>query len=210
MKIMEYAFLFTGIALFIFSGIIMVVLLKRKEPFLKYIWLMVLAFLMMGFSAISNAEVFGLFKYEKEKKIGELELLANALKYCPDNEEIKEQLNQRVEDFTKTESISSVKDKEVLSEAYFSLQEEDKAISYAKEVLLEDKNNEKAKAVKQFVETEKLIQKLPQKNNKRKVIEQRKVDLKALKANPNISKQRVIKLERQLAERQIKSNYKKQ
>ena len=90
MKSTEIILLILGCVLFVFSIIMMFLLFKKDKPFTKIIWFMVLSFLMMGFSVISEADVVGIFKYKKKQELSQLNILSKALQECPDNEIIKE------------------------------------------------------------------------------------------------------------------------
>jgi len=195
MKPIEIALLIAGSILFIFSLIIIIVLIKKGEPYIKAIWLIIIAFFMMGFSAISQAEIVGLFKYSKGKDLSTLEIYAEALKYCPDNEPLKEELNAKVIDFEKTKKAKKVNAKQVLSDVYLVLDNKDKAIEYANEVLKNDSTNTKAKEVKKIVETERIIKEIPKSTNKRELIKKYKLNMEFLKSKPAINKTRVKALE---------------
>ncbi len=196
MKTFEIVLLATGGILFLFSLLVIVMFIKKDKPYVKAIWLIVISFLMMGFSSIAEAEFFGLFKYEKEKKLTELELLAKALEYCPDNDNIKTVLNDKLHQFEDTEKATKTEEKLILGDVYLSVGDESKALAYSNEALSKDSTNKKAKTIKELANTQRLIKKLPTSDKKEALRMQVEKNMKILKSDPTINKNRISRMQR--------------
>jgi tetratricopeptide (TPR) repeat protein len=196
MKMFELVLLITGSILFLFSLLVILLFIKKDKPYIKAIWLLVISFLMMGFSSIAEAEFFGLFKYEKEKKLTELEVLAKALEYCPDNTDIKTVLNDKLHEFEDTEKATKTEEQLILGDVYLSVGDESKAIAYSNEALSKDSANTKAKNIKKIANTQSLIKKLPISEKKEAVRLQVESNIEELKSNPAINKNKINQMQR--------------
>lgn len=197
MKYFEIILMVMGAVLFLFSLVIIIMCIKKDKPYIKSIWLIVISFLMMGFSSIAEAEFFGLFKYEKEKKLSELELLAKALEYCPNNDNIKTVLNKKLHQFEDTEKATETKEKLILGEVYLSVGDESKAITYSNEALSNDSTNIKAKTIKKIANTQSIIKKIPTSTDKESLRLEVEKNINTLKANPStMYKSRINRMQR--------------
>jgi len=197
MKYFEIILMVMGAVLFLFSLVIIIMCIKKDKPYIKSIWLIVISFLMMGFSSIAEAEFFGLFKYEKEKKLSELELLAKALEYCPNNDTIKTVLNKKLHQFEDTEKATETKEKLILGEVYLSVGDESKAITYSNEALSNDSTNIKAKTIKKIANTQSIIKKIPTSTDKESLRLEVEKNINTLKANPStMYKSRINRMQR--------------
>jgi len=197
MKYFEIILMVMGAILFLFSLVIIIMCIKKDKPYIKSIWLIVISFLMMGFSSIAEAEFFGLFKYEKEKKLSELELLAKALEYCPNNDNIKTVLNKKLHQFEDTEKATETKEKLILGEVYLSVGDESKAITYSNEALSNDSTNIKAKTIKKIANTQSIIKKIPTSTDKESLRLEVEKNINTLKANPStMYKSRINRMQR--------------
>jgi hypothetical protein len=193
MELFEFILITAGSILFIVALVIILIYVKKEKPFTNAIWLILIAFFMMGFSAISNAEVFGLFKYEKEKKLAEIETLAEASQICPDNSKIKKLLANKIKNFENTEKVKSAEDKATIGYAYYSIDNQNKAIKYSQEALSKDKSNKKAKGVIELAKTKKLLEELPQTNKEQFQLEVEN-RMKSLEESPNVDDQQIKRL----------------
>lgn len=194
MKLYEIILITAGCVLFVFALFTIAFLIKKQQSYRNSIWLILIAFLMMGFTAITQAEIFGIFKYEKEKQINEIEFLTNILEYCPENKDIKEKLIDKTTVFTTTEEVTNLKESTVLSEAYLKLNNNAKAVKYADEALQKDTTNLKAKGIKKIVQTENLIKKIATIDDFEKYSEEYKTNIEALTSNPSVSRIQVNKI----------------
>ncbi|WP_299336093.1 hypothetical protein [uncultured Psychroserpens sp.] len=194
MELNEIILTTAGSILFLFALALVVLLIRKDKPYLNAIWLILISFFMMGFSAISNAEVFGLFKYEKEKKLIELKELAEASEYCPDNYEIKTILNKKISEFETTEKAKTAEENAVLGYAHYVVGNDAKAIKYSKEALTKDSTNQKAKATIELANTKKIIEDPVLNKNKENFQIELNRKMKELENNPIIDPKQIDKL----------------
>lgn len=170
MKSFEFILLIAGAILFLFSLVVMIMLIKKGSSFTKTIWFLALSFIMMGFSSIASAEIFGVIKYEKEKEFKKLETLVEALETCPGNEGIVEVVKETVEVIEASDEEATIEENIILANANLILGRETKTLEYTTKVLEEDSTNQKAKVVKEMAEIEGIIKELPIKEGTQKEI----------------------------------------
>lgn len=194
MELYETLLIIAGSILFLFALALVVVLVKKEKPFAKAIWLILISFFMMGFSAISNAEIFGLFKYEKEKKLNEIEALSDASQICPDNTAIKAMLTSKIIDFEGREELNNAEENAILGYGYYSVGNQNKAIKYSEKALLIDDSNKKAKGTIELAKTRNLMQDLPKTDNKEQFQLELNDKLKILEESPNINTNQINRL----------------
>jgi len=197
MKATEMILLILGSFLFLFSITMMLLLFKKDKPFIKIIWFLVLSFLMMGFSVIKEADVVGIFKYKKEQELSTLNMLANALEECPDNEVIKKELQQKLTTYEEHEhSVEKPDELEKVGNAYLLIGDEEKLISYSEKILSQDTSNQTAKTLKKAAVTQNLIKTLPKESNKIEVALQVKKNIDALQKDASINPKQISRLKR--------------
>ena len=196
MKTTEIVLLLLGSILFVFSIIMMVLLFKKDKPFIKIIWFLVLSFLMMGFSVIKEANVAGIFTYQKQEELSELGVLTDALVECPNNKVIKQELKRKL-----TSYIEHVEDQpkqpeelEKIGNAYLLLGDENKAISVSEEALSKDTMNQTARVLRKVAITQNLIKALPAESDKKEVALQVKKRIEALQNDPNANVEQIAHL----------------
>ena len=198
MKTTELILLICGGALFVCSLAFMFMLFKKDRPMTKMIWFMVLSFIMMGFSVISEANIIGLVEYKKEEVLADVESLTDALAKCPENEELKEQLTKKVDLFVKDETEDTpTKPEEVkkIGKAYLALGNDQKVISYSERVLAKDTSNQVAKDLKKFAQTHQLIKETPKSTeDKRTLARKIAINIRELEASTTIQKEQVVEL----------------
>lgn len=198
MKTTELILLLCGATLFVCSLVFMFLLFKKDKPITKMIWFMVLSFIMMGFSVISEANVAGIFEYKKEEVLSDVESLTNALAKCPENKEIKEQLAKKVDLFVeKEEEAKTEKPEEIqkIGKAYIALGNDQKAISFSEKILAKDTTNQVAKDVKKFVETHQFIKKLPTNTKEKRQLTQKiALNIKELEKSATVNKEQLLQL----------------
>lgn len=198
MKTTELILLICGGTLFICSIVFMFMLFKKDKPMTKMIWFMVLSFIMMGFSVISEANIVGLVEYKKEEVLSDVESLTNALAKCPENEELKDQLTKKVdllvenEEEAKTEKPEEIKK---IGNAYLTLGKEDKVISYSDKILARDTSNQAAKDLKKVAQTQQLIKEIPTSDSDRRSLAKKiAINIKELEESPTVQKEQVLQL----------------
>lgn len=199
MKTTELILLICGGTLFICSIVFMFMLFKKDKPMTKMIWFMILSFIMMGFSVISEANIVGLVEYKKEEVLSDVESLTNALAKCPENEELKDQLTKKVdllvekeEEEAKTEKPEEIKK---IGNAYLTLGKEDKVISYSDKILARDTSNQTAKDLKKVAQTQQYIKEMPTNNSDRRNLAKKiAINIKELEESPTVQKEQVVQL----------------
>ncbi len=198
MKTTELILLICGGTLFLCSIVFMFMLFKKDKPMTKMIWFMILSFIMMGFSVISEANVAGLFEYKKEEVLSDVESLTNALAKCPENEELKDQLTKKVdllvekEEEAKTEKPEEIKK---IGNAYLTLGKEDKVISYSDKILARDTSNQTAKDLKKVAQTQQYIKEMPTNDSERRSLARKiAINIKELEESPTVQKEQVLQL----------------
>lgn len=198
MKTTELILLICGGTLFLCSLAFMFLLFKKDKPMTKMIWFMILSFIMMGFSVISEANVAGLFEYKKEEVLSDVESLTNALAKCPENEELKDQLTKKVdllvekEEEAKTEKPEEIKK---IGNAYLTLGKEDKVISYSDKILARDTSNQAAKDLKKVAQTQQYIKEMPTNDRDRRNLARKiAINIKELEESPTVQKEQVLQL----------------
>lgn len=198
MKTTELILLICGGTLFLCSIVFMFLLFKKDRPMTKMIWFMVLSFVMMGFSVISEANIIGLVEYKKEEVLSDVESLTNALAKCPENEEIKEQLTKKVDLLVeKEEEVKTEKPEEIqkLGKAYIAIGNDEKAISFSDKVLAKDTTNQVAKDVKKFAQTHQYIKELPTSNDEKKQLAKKiAINIQELEKSPTVNKEQLLQL----------------
>ncbi|WP_298420556.1 hypothetical protein [uncultured Kordia sp.] len=198
MKTTELILLICGGTLFLCSLAFMFLLFKKDKPMTKMIWFMILSFIMMGFSVISEANVVGLFEYKKEEVLLDVESLTNALAKCPENEEIKDQLAKKVNLYVEKEEEPETKKPEEIKKigtALIALGNDEKAISYSDKILAKDTSNQVAKDVKKFAQTHQYIKEMPTSTeDRRKLARKIAVNIEELEKSPTVQKEQLIQL----------------
>lgn len=190
----EIVLLIAGSILFLFSLVVMILLIKKGKPFTMIIWFLVMSFLMMGFPSITEAEFIG-FKYQKEKKLNELGVLVSALEYCPDNEEIKAILGEKLKEFEESEEAKNSEEKILLAKANLFLGEETKAIEYTTDALILDSTSMEAKGVREMAVIQGLLKELPKVDTIVDLPDYVKKRFQELKKNPTITDKQINRLQ---------------
>ncbi|WP_430408825.1 hypothetical protein [Kordia sp.] len=200
MKTTELILLICGGTLFLCSLAFMFLLFKKDKPMTKMIWFMILSFIMMGFSVISEANVAGLFEYKKEEVLADVESLTDALAKCPENEEIKQQLTKKVNLIVKEEAKEndvSTKPEDVkkIGKAYLALGNDQKTISYSEKILAKDTTNQVAKDLKKFAQTHQYLRQKPESiEDKRTLARKIAINIKELQASATIQEDQLVQL----------------
>ena len=201
MKTTELILLICGGTLFICSLVFMFMLFKKDKPMTKMIWFMALSFIMMGFSVISEANIAGLVEYKKEEVLADVESLTEALAQCPENEELKSQLTKKVDLYIekdeKGDTPAKPKEVEKIGNAYLTLGNQEKVISYSEKVLAKDTSNQAAKDFKKVAQTQQLIKEMPTSDKDKRALAQKiSINIKELENSPTVQKVELFKLRR--------------
>jgi len=198
MKTTEFILLICGGALFVCSLVFMFMLFKRDKPITKMIWFMILSFIMMGFSVISEANIIGLVEYKKEEVLSDVESLTDALAKCPENEELKEQLTKKVNLLVEEETedvLTKPEEVKKIGKAYLVLGNDQKVISYSDKILAKDTTNQIAKDLKKYAQTHQLMSEMPESvEDKRNLARKAASNIKELEASATIQKEQVSEL----------------
>jgi hypothetical protein len=199
MKTTELILLICGGTLFLCSLVFMFMLFKKDKPITKMIWFMLLSFIMMGFSVISEANIVGLVEYKKQEELSEVEFLTEALAKCPENEEIKDKLTKKLDKFEQEDEKEEVpaKPEEVkkIANAYLTLGNEQKVISYSERILSKDTSNQVAKDLNKVAKIQQMIKALPDyKEDKRALAQKITTGIKDLQTSSNIQEEQLVNL----------------
>ncbi len=187
METTEIVLLILGGITLLFSLTMIFIHIKKNQSYMKISWLVIIAFLMMGFPLISNAKIFGL-EYSKEQDLEFIKTMADALAECPDNVVLREELGQSLDRIEKEQPKLESGELAGLSEAYLVKGNTEKAKTLSDSAIKTDPTNSKALAVKDMVNTQISIEKLPKSTHTEVEIKEAKRAIKKLETNPNINK----------------------
>lgn len=186
MKITEIVLLVLGGITLLFSLTMIFMHIKMNQPYTKISWLVIIAFLMMGFPLISKAKIFGL-EYTKEHDLEYIKMMTDALAECPDNEVIRGELEESLNKIEKEKPKLKSGELAGLSEAYLVKGDTEKAKTLSDSAIKTDPTNTKAIAVKEMVKTQIDIKELPKSANTEIQIKEARHSINKLKANSDIN-----------------------
>jgi hypothetical protein len=140
-------------------------------------------------------------EYKKEEVLADVESLTEALAQCPENEELKSQLTKKVDLYIekdeKGDTPAKPKEVEKIGNAYLTLGNQEKVISYSEKVLAKDTSNQAAKDFKKVAQTQQLIKEMPTSDkDKRELAQKISINIKELENSPTVQKVELFKLRR--------------
>lgn len=193
MEVAEFVILTLGGLTLIFSLFMIYIMVNKDQSILKISWLVIIAFLMIGFPFISKAKIFGL-EYNKESSLENIKVLANALSECPNNKILKAELKKNLNEIESKSSDLKPKEVAVISEAYLSAGDTKRAEVLSDSLLKTNPESEKAQAVSDYIKIDKMIKKLPNTTNPENYSKAVEKSILDLKANSHINPAKVEQL----------------
>ncbi|AUP79060.1 hypothetical protein [Flavivirga eckloniae] len=187
MEITEIVLLILGGITLIFSLVMIFIHIKKDQSYMKISWLVIIAFLMMGFPLISKAKILGL-EYSKEKDLEYIKTMAEALAECPDNDVLKKELEKSLDKIEQEQPELKSGELAGLSEAYLVKGDTEKAKTLSDSAIKTDPTNSKAVAVKEMVKTQISINELPKSVNTETQIRKARSSINKLRTDPNTNK----------------------
>lgn len=193
MEAAEFVILSLGGLTLVFSLFMIYIMIKKDQSIIKISWLVIIAFLMIGFPFISKAKIFGL-EYNKETSLENIKVLANALSECPNNSILKAELKKNLNEIEEKSSDLQPKEIADISEAYLSAGDTKRAGVLSDSLLKTNPEIKKAQAVSDYVKIDKMIKKLPTTANPENYSKDVEKSISELKTNTNINQAKVQQL----------------
>lgn len=193
MEAAEFVILSLGGLTLVFSLFMIYIMVKKDQSILKISWLVIIAFLMIGFPFISKAKIFGL-EYNKESSLENIKVLAKALSECPENTILKAELKKSLNEIEEKSSDLQAVEVAEISEAYLSAGDTKRAAVLSDSLLKTNPEIKKAQAVSDYVKIDKMIKKLPTTANPKNYSKEVAKSISALKVNSNIDQAKVEQL----------------
>lgn len=193
MEAAEFVILSLGGLTLVFSLFMIYIMVKKDQSILKISWLVIIAFLMIGFPFISKAKIFGL-EYNKESSLENIKVLAKALSECPENTILKAELKKSLNEIEEKSSDLQPVEVAEISEAYLSAGDTKRAAVLSDSLLKTNPEIKKAQAVSNYIKIDNMIKKLPTTANPENYSKEVAKSISALKVNSNIDQAKVEQL----------------